>query len=72
MDVMPGYTYFNKNKKALCVIQIIDNEVSAETAWESVMRHQDGASHVSRHEDTSTGYPDGTFLDSNITETPQG
>lgn len=76
MDLMPGYTYFNKTKKVLCVIQVIDNAATADNTWKSVMPHnRNAASHVSKHEDTSitdnnTEYPDGTFLDSYITESP--
>lgn len=38
MDAMPDYTYFNTNKKVLCVIQII-NPDTATTNWETVMPH---------------------------------
>lgn len=73
MDAMPGYTYFNKVKKVLCVIQVIDNAKPADNTWQSVMPHSTTA-HVSRHDDKSslneTNYPDGTFLDSYITESP--
>lgn len=74
MDAMPGYTYFNKTKKVLCVVQIIDNS-AASGDWQSVMPHFSGDSHVSKHEDIAVTndnvtYPTGTFLDSNITESP--
>ena len=42
MDAFPGYTYFDKTKKVLCVIQIIE-EAQADTAkWDSVMGHKTG------------------------------
>lgn len=70
MDAMPGYTYFNKKKKVLCVIQMINNTTS-EGDWETVMPHTGtGASHISGHEDQTAGYADGVFYDSIIGETP--
>ena len=39
MDAMPGYTYFDKTKKVLCVIQVIDESVAAETTKDTVMPH---------------------------------
>lgn len=35
MDAMPGYTYFDKKKKVLCVMQIIDEVAKADpdTSW---------------------------------------
>lgn len=44
MDAMPGYTYFNKKQKVLCVMQIID-ESSAEADRDAVMRHGSGYAH---------------------------
>lgn len=38
MDAMPGYTYFDRTKKVLCVIQIIDAE-KANKGNKSVMGH---------------------------------
>lgn len=38
MDAMPGYTYFDRTKKVLCVMQIIDEEV-ATTGRKQVMGH---------------------------------
>ena len=70
MDAMPGYTYFNKKKKVLCVIQMINNTTS-EGDWETVMPHTGtGASHIAGHEDQTLGYADGVFYDSIISETP--
>ena len=39
MDAMPGYTYFNSEKKVLCVMQIIEDAVAGEKAMDSVMGH---------------------------------
>ena len=41
MDAMPGYTYFNKTKKALCVIQIIEDSEESTKPTESVMTHNE-------------------------------
>lgn len=41
MDAMPGYTYFDKTKKVLCVIQIIEDNESAQVNWDTVMGHVD-------------------------------
>ena len=41
MDAFPGYTYFDKTKKVLCVIQIINENADAEKELKSVMSHSD-------------------------------
>lgn len=41
MDAMPGYTYFNRKKKVLCVMQIIDRN-AASTSRQQVMSHAEG------------------------------
>ena len=40
MDAMPGYTYFNKTKKVLCVIQIVEDAEGGTYEWDSVMKHE--------------------------------
>ena len=44
MDAMPGYTYFNKEKKVLCVIQVIEDGSgrSGSSLGGSVMAHHAG------------------------------
>lgn len=43
MDAFPGYTMFNKNKEVMCAIQILEDEILADTAArESVMKHPTG------------------------------
>ncbi len=55
MDAFPGYTYFNKTRKVLCVIQVVD--AAGETAdIQSVMRHGNGVKITS--EDDSVGMKD--------------
>ena len=41
MDATPGYTYFNKNRKVLCVIQVVEDANAANYNWESVMSHSE-------------------------------
>ena len=41
MDAFPGYTYFDKKKKVLCVIQVVEDVTDSTTNWETVMRHDD-------------------------------
>ena len=41
MDAMPGYTYFDKKKKVLCVIQVVEDSEAAEVVWDTVMPHED-------------------------------
>ena len=37
MDAFPGYTYFDKSKQVLCVIQVVEDSLSATSAGHSVM-----------------------------------
>lgn len=39
MDAFPGYTYFNKTKKVLCVIQIVEDSEASTKEIKSVMPH---------------------------------
>lgn len=41
MDAMPGYTYFDKTKKVLCVIQIVEDTEGSTYEWDTVMPHTD-------------------------------
>lgn len=58
MDAMPGYTYFNKTKKVLCVLQIINTKAD-DIGWSSVMKHTNGSE--AKHDE-------GWFKDSWVTE----
>lgn len=42
MDAFPGYTMFNKNKKVMCAMQLLEDNVITTTAHESVMKHPTG------------------------------
>lgn len=37
MDAFPGYTYFDKSKQVLCVIQVVEDSLAATTSGHSVM-----------------------------------
>ena len=41
MDAFPGYTMFDKSKKVLCVIQIVDETAAEKAKGKSVMLHAD-------------------------------
>jgi hypothetical protein len=41
MDAFPGYTMFDKTKKVLCVIQIVEEGEAENVTWSSVMKHGD-------------------------------
>ena len=41
MDAFPGYTYFDKKKKVLCVIQVVEDVTGSTTTWDTVMPHDD-------------------------------
>ena len=42
MDALPGYTYFNRDKKVLCAIQVVDDAPDKEENWKSVFPHSAG------------------------------
>lgn len=39
MDAMPGYTYFDKTKKVLCAIQIVDDKETKKKTGTSIFTH---------------------------------
>ena len=47
MDAFPGYTYFDKNKQVLCVIQVVEDSLAATSVGHSVMLSNE----VREHED---------------------
>ena len=47
MDAFPGYTAFDKTKKVLCVIQVVEDAADADKTISTVMGHADS--------ETSTG-----------------
>ena len=51
MDAFPGYTYFDKSKEVLCVIQVVEDSEAAASEGHSVMLSND----VREHEDPLKG-----------------
>jgi hypothetical protein len=45
MDAFPGYTYFDKSKQVLCVIQVVEDSLSATATSGSVMLQNDTIEH---------------------------
>ena len=42
MDAFPGYTYFDRTKKVLCVMQVIEDATAGTESRKSVMGHEAG------------------------------
>ena len=45
MDALPGYTYFDKSREVLCVIQVIEDQNNASKQIQPVMPHNDTLEH---------------------------
>lgn len=56
MDAMPGYTYFDKKKKVLCVIQVVEDAEASDTVWSSVMDEE--GYHENKEDEEATTTPD--------------
>ena len=46
MDAFPGYTYFDKTKEVLCVMQVIDEDIDDTANIDSVMRHSSNETEI--------------------------
>ena len=46
MDAFPGYTYFDKSKQVLCVIQVVEDSLAATSTGHSVMLQNDTREHM--------------------------
>ena len=57
MDAFPGYTYFDKTKQVLCVIQVVEDSMAAAAEGHSVMLSNDGLEHAITGEDSDTSEP---------------
>ena len=58
MDAFPGYTLFDRTKKVLCVIQVVDEQIDVDKTLKSVMPHPTGFDmdeSKEYDEDTNTG-----------------
>ena len=58
MDAMPGYTYFDPNKKVLCVMQIINEDKDPITDNDSVMAHDKDLHSKGVNKDSMREYSD--------------
>ena len=45
MDALPGYTYFDKSREVLCVIQVIEDQTNADKIINPVMPHNKSLEH---------------------------
>ena len=60
MDAFPGYTYFDKSKQVLCVIQVVEDSLAAATTPKSVMLSNDSIEHKDpMQDDSNPQYPAG-------------
>ena len=48
MDAFPGYTMFDKTKKVLCVMQVVEDEEEDATQSASVMKHETSETDISK------------------------
>ena len=46
MDAFPGYTYFDKSKQVLCVIQVVEDSLAATSSGHSVMLQNNALEHT--------------------------
>jgi hypothetical protein len=69
MDAFPGYTYFDKKKKVLCVIQVIEDVgAAAEAEAESVMVSDSRENNDTTGESSVSGEVGPGANDSNLAE----
>ena len=61
MDALPGYTYFDKSREVMCVIQVIEDQTNADKIVNPVMPHNLTLEHKKDEIDDShyIGYGDG-------------
>lgn len=45
MDALPGYTYFDKSREVLCVIQVVEDQTNADKVINPVMPHNEKLEH---------------------------
>ena len=64
MDAFPGYTYFDKTKEVLCVIQVVEDSKAAASEGHSVMLNNEAKEHKTIFKDDSDiGQPVGLVYD---------
>lgn len=59
MDAFPGYTMFDRTKKVLCVMQIVEDAVAGSETTKSVMGHETGFDMEEAQEDSTEVYGEG-------------
>lgn len=59
MDAFPGYTYFDKSKQVLCVIQVVEDSMAASATGTSVMLKNKGLEHTDIFNDSAASVPSG-------------
>ena len=59
MDAFPGYTYFDKSKKVLCVIQVVEDSAAATVEHTTVMPHNSSIENTEIFEDSADSVPSG-------------
>ena len=59
MDAFPGYTYFDKSKKVLCVIQVVEDSKAATVKHTTVMPVNDSIENTEIFEDSAESVPSG-------------
>ena len=62
MDALPGYTYFDKSREVLCVIQVVEDQTNADKVINPVMAHNKTLEHNDKEIDDVhyIGYGDGS------------
>ena len=63
MDAFPDYTVFNRKKKVICVIQIVEDTVPGAEQRTSVMAHKDGEAFSEIDDSISDAAAAGTLYD---------
>ena len=53
MDCLPGYTYFDKTREVLCVLQVVEDQNNATKKIQPVMPHNDNLEHADDEIDDS-------------------
>lgn len=59
MDAFPGYTYFDKSKKVLCVIQVVEDSAAATVEHTTVMPVNDSIENTEIFKDSADSVPSG-------------
>ena len=69
MDALPGYTYFDKSREVLCVIQVIEDQTNADKIINPVMPHNTTLEHKNDEIDDTNyiGYGGANPTSGNIT-----